>query len=105
MSNPHRCAKCDGHKLFLVPEVVIDTVERAVTFAAHLTMPSGRTGAQAFLHGAQDRVDVPFAALVCAACGYTEWYASRDKLAKLADVAARSDAVRVIEDPEPSPYR
>lgn len=39
----------------------------------------------------------PYETLVCAACGYAEWYASKSALTKLARMA-ESKAIRVIED-------
>lgn len=107
MSHTRQCPSCGGRKLFVIPEVKINTPNGFMPFAAmSAELPAGRTGAQAVWKGTHDHVEVgPFGALVCAACGHTEWYAAKDALTTLADIAARSDAVRVIQEAEPPPYR
>ena len=109
MKNTQTCPKCSGRKLFHIPEVNQPPADRGwqdVTWAFTLTAIASPSQA-----GDGSKFDItgatPCEAVVCAACGYTEWYASRQALTILEDIARKSRGrdVRVIDGPPLPPYR
>jgi predicted nucleic-acid-binding Zn-ribbon protein len=108
MKNTCTCPKCGGRKLFHIPQVAQDYVDdgqqRINLFTVTAAeIPTGEKG----LFGDKKEIVAAgvYEALVCAACGYAEWYASRHALTMLAKIAARSDDVRVLDGTPPEPFR
>ena len=100
MKTTGTCPKCSGRKLFHVTSVeqtFCDAQGSLKSFA--VTGAIVPTGKKSVLGGEQTEVLVagPYETLVCAACGYAEWYASKSALTKLERMAA-SRAVRVLEN-------
>jgi predicted nucleic-acid-binding Zn-ribbon protein len=100
MKTSGSCPKCSGRKLFHITSVeqtYCDALGSLKSFAvASAFVPTGKKG---MLGGTQSEVLVaaPYETMVCAGCGYAEWYASKTALAKLARMA-ESNAIRVLED-------
>jgi len=108
MKQTETCPKCRGTKLFVVNEVQrrqsaegIETIVPVTVTATQARVgPTGRFSGEQRKNLEAGR----FEAWVCAACGFTEWYATR--LNELAVLADATSAVRVIErEPEGGPYR
>lgn len=100
MKTSGTCPKCSGRKLYYVTSVeqtYCDALGSLKSFA--VTSAFVPTGEKGVLSGAHTEVLVaaPYESLVCAACGYTEWYASKSALTKLARMA-ESKAIRVVEN-------
>jgi predicted nucleic-acid-binding Zn-ribbon protein len=99
------CPKCGGRKLFHITSVeqtYCDAQGSLKTFA--VTGALVPTGKQGLLGGNKTEMVVagPYETLVCAACGFAEWYASGAALAKLARMA-EAKAIGVIDgDAAPS---
>ena len=94
------CPKCSGRKLFHVTSVeqtFCDAQGSLKSFA--VTGAIVPTGKKSMLGGEQTEVLVagPYETMVCAGCGYAEWYASQNALTKL-ERMAESRAIRVFEN-------
>jgi predicted nucleic-acid-binding Zn-ribbon protein len=94
------CPKCAGRKLFHIASVeqtYCDAMGSLKTFAVTgAIVPTGKKG----LLGNEEKevlVAAPFETVVCASCGFTEWYASKSALARL-ERMAQHEAIAVIED-------
>src|SRR5262245_48051226 len=96
------CPKCSGRKLFHISSVsqtYCDAQGSLKTFAVtSAIVPTGEKG----LLGEKKEMVVaaPYETLVCAGCGYAEWYASMSALVSLEQMA-EGRAVRVIENGKP----
>jgi len=105
MKTTNTCPKCSGRKLFYIPEVHQPPEDNGwenqpFPFAVTAIDQSSTK------HGRYDIVGAgPVESVVCATCGYTEWYASRQALMMLDQIAQRSPHVRVIQAPASPPYR
>lgn len=111
MKTSKTCPKCQARKTYWIDRVeqtYCDAQGSLRTFditGAHVS-----TGEKAFLGGEKTSLELagPMSAAVCASCGFTEWYATRAALEKLARMAGRSaGAVRLVEADAPGtvPYR
>ena len=106
MKETEACKKCPSTKLYVVDEVH----RRHAVFEAAV-VPMTVTAAQVDLPAAegtgQEKKYVEagrYEAWICAACGYTEWYATR--LEELAVLAGATKEVRIIDRKAPGgPYR
>jgi hypothetical protein len=93
------CPKCSGRKLFHITSVeqtYCDAQGSLKSFAVTgAFLPTGKKG---LLGGDKTELLVagPYETLVCAACGFAEWYASKGALAKLTRMA-EGKAIRVVE--------
>ena len=106
MKSSLACPKCSGRKLFHIPEVhqpPEDNGWENPTRPRALTAVVSRATPQ---FGRHDIVEAgPCKAVVCATCGFIEWYASPSALARLKALAREGTHVRVIQPPAQPPYR
>ena len=76
MKKSERCIKCNNRKLWIIDEVKqpdVDSSNRAWSMAvtSHQFAPGKRP------RGSAERISAgSFQVIICAACGYTEWYAN-----------------------------
>ena len=81
MRNSGQCVKCKGQSLWVVdkvhhavPEYLDSVVQMVVT--SYAINGAVRTGELAAFRPNEFRIDAgSFQVIICAACGYTEWYA------------------------------
>jgi predicted nucleic-acid-binding Zn-ribbon protein len=107
MKTTGTCPKCCGRKVLQVSPVQYTYCDAGGTLrnfdvqSAHV-----RTGKKGLLGGDATELETagPYETLVCAACGYAEWYAPMSALEALKRMSARSATVRVVER-EPPPGR
>ncbi len=106
MKNTATCPKCGGHKLFWVRDVRQPPEDdgwenQPFPFAiTSVWRPSGG-------HGRYDILSAsPCESVICAACGYVEWYASPQALKILEQIVQRGEGdVKVVQGPATAPYR
>lgn len=105
MRTSQTCPKCHGRKFLVAPDVVqpdSDSINGTHSFV--VTCEYMQTGAGSFLSTGYERVVAgKFEAWICAACGYTEWYAKLD--AKAVEQLVTSRALRVVDATSPTPFR
>jgi predicted nucleic-acid-binding Zn-ribbon protein len=95
------CPKCSGRKLFhifSVEQTFCDAQGSLKSFAVTgAIVPTGKRG---LLGGDKTEMVVagPYETMVCAGCGFAEWYASKSALAKLTRMA-EAKAIRFIDGP------
>lgn len=104
------CPKCDGEKFFHVARQTRKYCDASGVLRTEellsAEVPTGETN----LFG-NDKTEIvsaePLEMIVCAGCGFLEWYASPEALATLARIAAKTPAVRVVtnDSPDAPPYR
>jgi predicted nucleic-acid-binding Zn-ribbon protein len=92
------CPKCSGCKLYHITEVQQTYCDAQGSLRRlDVTGAFVPTGKQGLLGAKTELVTAgPYETLVCAACGYAEWYASRQALARLAHMAEHR-AIRVLD--------
>lgn len=96
MKTARSCPKCEGRKAYSirpVQQTYCDAQGSLKTF--DITGAHVATGEKSFLGGEKTKLELagPMNAVVCATCGYTEWYATPAALAKLARMVGRSSGV------------
>ncbi|CAN5923845.1 hypothetical protein BH11MYX4_BH11MYX4_49410 [soil metagenome] len=100
MKKTATCPKCRGRKLFLVAQVQHTYCDAGGSLRAfHVTSAAMKTGKKGMFGGDATEIESagPYETIVCAGCGYAEWYVPAHALAMLAQMAERSGAVRVID--------
>jgi predicted nucleic-acid-binding Zn-ribbon protein len=101
MKASFQCPKCAGKKAFRVREIRQTYCDAQGTLRSFdLTGAEIATGEKGLLGGDKTKLELvgPMAAVVCAGCGYTEWYAAPAALAKLARMVGRSDGLVTVTD-------
>lgn len=102
------CPKCQKRKVFVIRPVQQTFCDAQGTLRTFdLATAEVRTGTRT-IFGEQTKTEGsgPVDALVCATCGYVEWYAPSSTLAKLARLAERSSVVTLIDGERgDAPYR
>ncbi len=105
------CPKCQGRKAYWIEQVQQTYCDAQGTLRTFdITGAQVATGEKGLLGGEKTSLELagPMSAAVCATCGFTEWYATRASLEKLARMVGRSSgAVRLLEADAPgaAPYR
>lgn len=110
MKQTKTCPKCDGRKLFDIPAVQQTYCDAQGSLRSFdVTGATVFSGKKNMFGGAESEVVVagPYSAMVCAACGYAEWYASSGALQTLARMAERGAGVRLVDGDAPpkAPFR
>jgi predicted nucleic-acid-binding Zn-ribbon protein len=106
MRTTHRCPKCQGQKLYVCenrqPDWHSSSRVRPLSVAAvelSTEDTGGKEGTAFRTHGGT------FETWICAACGFTEWYA-QDQQGLLEHLSTRAGSgVRVVESGVGSPFR
>lgn len=106
MRTHSRCPKCNGTKLYVCTNHQPDddglNYVHAMTITA-VTIPQSQTGSS---YGTSFRTHAgTYETWICAACGYTEWYAQdrEHMLQKLATIP--ESGVRIVDGDPKAPYR
>jgi hypothetical protein len=104
------CPKCQGRKLFHVTAVrhtYCDAQGSLRDF--NVTSAEVPTGKKGVFGGTSTEIESagPYETLVCAGCGYAEWYVPRYALEALERLSKATGAVRLIDGSNPSdtPFR
>jgi len=93
------CSKCGGGKLFQISRVEQTYCDAGGSLRSFdVTGAMVSTGKKGIFGDKMDLVVAgPYEAMVCAGCGYAEWYASAAALRTLARMAEGSTQVRLLD--------
>jgi len=101
-----RCPKCHGENLYVCENHQPDEDCSNLTHPFRVTAVQLSTEETGGKHGTSHRTHVgTYETWICAACGYTEWYAvdKEGLLERLAKI--RNSGVRLVRPPAKPPYR
>lgn len=110
MKNTGQCPKCQGRKTYQIREVKQTYCDAQSTLRSFdVTAGMTPTGGKTVFGGTEMELVVagPYETIVCAGCGYAEWYVPQHALDKLKRMAEGRAGVRLVvtDAPPAGPFR